>query len=449
MQKKRIHFGVLIQGHGANMNAWRHPSVPADASINFDFYVDRARKAESGGIAFAFIADGLFIHESSMPHFLNRFEPMMLLSALAPLTSKIGLVGTMSTSFSEPFTVARQFAALDIISKGRAGWNVVTSSLEGSGRNYNRGYPDHDLRYEIGQEHVEAVKGLWDSWDEDAFVRDRETGQFMDPAKMHRLNYKGRFFSVEGPLNSQRPTQGHPVIFHAGSSADGILMGAMHGDCIFTNGGTMEETQGFYRKLKAAVAAQGRNPDDVKIFPGIGPIVGATEEKAHERYLEVRNLLGPKEALAFIGHFFQGHDFSKYDPDAPFPDLGDLGANGFQSVTENIRRLAKEKNMTLLEVAYECATRRTNIGTSEAFIGTPEKIADEMIRWVEEGAADGFMLGLPVNGFGLDDFVDQVLPVLAERGYHDMVLRGNTLRENLGLPSPESRYLPVAEAETV
>lgn len=449
MRKKRIPFGVLIQGHGANMNAWKHPSVPADASINFNFYVDRARKAEAAGIAFAFIADGLYITEKSAPHFLNRFEPMALLSALAPLTSKIGLVGTISTSYSDPFTVARQFASLDIISGGRAGWNVVTSSLEGSGKNYSRAHPDHDQRYVIGQEHLEVVQGLWDSWDNDAFIRDRATGRFMDPSKMHRLDHKGKFFSVEGPLTSQRPPQGHPVIFHAGSSADGIRLGGLHGDAIFTNGATFEESRGFYRQLKESAVSQGRGADDVKIFPGIGPIVGATEKEANEKFLEVRNLLSPKEALAFLGHFFQGYDFSVYPPDGPFPDIGNIGNDGFRSTTDNIKRLAKERNLTLLEVAYEVATRRSNIGTSEAFIGTPEKIADEMIRWVEGGAADGFMLGFPVMGFGLDDFIEHVLPVLTERGYHDPVLRGETLRDHLGLSYRESRYARIARAETV
>lgn len=449
MSKKRIHFGVLIQGHGANMNAWKHPSVPADASIRFDFYVDRARKAEAAGIAFAFIADGLYITEKSAPHFLNRFEPMALLSALAPMTKKIGLVATISTSYSDPFTVARQFASLDIISGGRGGWNVVTSSLEGSGRNYSRAHPDHDKRYEIGQEHLEVVKGLWDSWDDDAFIRDRASGRFFDPDKMHKLDHKGRFFSVEGPLNSARSPQGQPVIFHAGSSEDGIRIGGMHADAIFTNGATFEESRGFYRRLKESAASQGRNPDDVKIFPGIGPIVGATEKEAQEKFIEVRNLLSPKEALAFLGHFFQGYDFSVYPPDGPFPDIGDIGSDGFRSTTDNIKRLARERNLTLLEVAYEVATRRSNIGTSEAFIGTPEKIADEMIRWVEEGAADGFMLGLPVLGFGLDDFIDHVLPVLTERGYHDPVLRGTTLRDHLGLPYRESSYARTTEPETV
>jgi len=440
MTKKHINFGVLIQGPGANMNAWKHPSVPPDASVNFDFYVDRTRKAEAAGIAFAFIADGLYITGKSAPHFLNRFEPIALLSALAAVTTKIGLVGTISASYSEPYTVARQFASLDLISRGRAGWNVVTSSLEGTGKNYGRVHPDHALRYEIAEEHLEVVKGLWDSWDDDALIRDRESGRFFDADKLHRLDHQGRFFSVEGPLNIRRSPQGQTVIFQAGSSDDGIGFAGRHADAVFSNGSTFEDARTFYRRVKASAAEHGRNPDDVKVFPGIGPIVGATDEEAADKYGQVRDLLSPQEALAYLGHFFQQHDFSVYPLDGPFPEIGDLGNDGFRSTTDNIKRLARERRLSLIEVAYEVATRRSNIGTSEAFIGTPDKVADEMIRWVEEGAADGFMLGFPVVGFGLDDFTRQVLPVLTRRGYFNPELHGATLRDHLGLQYRESRY---------
>ena len=440
MTKKHINFGVLIQGPGANMNAWKHPSVPPDASVNFDFYVDRTRKAEAAGIAFAFIADGLYITGKSAPHFLNRFEPIALLSALAAVTTKIGLVGTISASYSEPYTVARQFASLDLISRGRAGWNVVTSSLEGTGKNSGRVHPDHALRYEIAEEHLEVVKGLWDSWDDDALIRDRESGRFFDADKLHRLDHQGRFFSVEGPLNIRRSPQGQTVIFQAGSSDDGIGFAGRHADAVFSNGSTFEDARTFYRRVKASAAEHGRNPDDVKVFPGIGPIVGATDEEAADKYGQVRDLLSPQEALAYLGHFFQQHDFSVYPLDGPFPEIGDLGNDGFRSTTDNIKRLARERRLSLIEVAYEVATRRSNIGTSEAFIGTPDKVADEMIRWVEEGAADGFMLGFPVVGFGLDDFTRQVLPVLTRRGYFNPELHGATLRDHLGLQYRESRY---------
>jgi FMN-dependent oxidoreductase (nitrilotriacetate monooxygenase family) len=441
MSKRRINFGVMLQGAGVNMNAWKHPSVPADASINFGFYVERARKAEAAGIDFAFIADGLYITEKSVPHFLNRFEPIALLSGLAAVTEKIGLVGTVSTSYSDPFTVARQFASIDAISGGRAGWNAVTSPLEGSGKNYSRPHPDHGLRYEIAQEYLDIVKGLWDSWEDDAFVRDRASGRFFDPAKMHRLNHRGRFFSVEGPLNIGRSAQGQPLIFQAGSSDDGIRLAGLHADAVFSNGGTFEECRIFYRRVKESAQAQGRRPDEVKVFPGIGPIIGTTEREAEEKYREIRNLLSIEDALGWLSHFFKQHDFSVYPLDGPFPDLGDLGTDGFRSTNEIIRRLARERNLTLREVALEVATRRVHIGTSEGLIGTPSKIAEELIRWVDGGAADGFMLGFPVVGVGLNDFVQHVLPVLAERGYHDMAQRGATLREHFGLRYRESRHV--------
>lgn len=440
MRKRRIHFGVMLQGAGVNMNAWKHPSVPADASINFDFYVERARKAEAAGIDFAFIADGLYINEKSVPHFLNRFEPIALLSALAVATSKIGLVGTMSTSYSDSFTVARQFASIDAISGGRAGWNAVTSPLEGSGKNYSRPHPDHALRYKIAEEYLEVVKGLWDSWDDDAFIRDRATGRFFDSDKMHRLNHRGRFFSVEGPLNIERSAQGQPVLFLAGSSDDGIRLAGLHADAVFTNGGSLEECRTFYRRVKESAEAHGRRADEVKIFPGIGPIVGATEQEAEAKYREIRDLMSIDDALAYLSHFFGQHDFSVYPLDGPFPDVGDAGKDGFRSTSDNIKRLARERGLTLRETALETATRRVHIGTSEGLIGTAEKVADELIRWVDEGAADGFMLGLPVLGSGLDDFVQHVLPVLAARGYHNAVLPGATLRDHLGLPYRESRY---------
>lgn len=433
MSKRQITFGVMLQGPGGHMNAWKHPSVPPDASINFGFYLDNARRAEAAGIAFAFIADGLYINEKSIPHFLNRFEPISVLSALAAVTSKIGLVGTLSTSYSDPFTVARQFATIDLISGGRAGWNAVTSPLEGSGRNYSRPHPEHALRYEIAQEYLEVVKGLWDSWDDDAFIRDRATGRFVDFTKMRRLNHQGRFFSVEGPLSIGRSAQGQPVLFQAGASDDGIALAGHHADAVFTNGGPIEEAKVFYRRVKDSAVAHGRRPEDVKIFPGIGPIVGATPEEAEEKYRAVRDLLSVDEALLYLGRFFDHHDFSQYSLDGPFPDLGDIGKNSFRATTDGIKRTARERNLTLREVALETATRRT-------LIGTPQQVADELIRWVEEGAADGFILGFPVLGQGLDDFIRHVLPVLQERGYHDPVLRGTTLRDHLGLPFRESRH---------
>jgi FMN-dependent oxidoreductase (nitrilotriacetate monooxygenase family) len=434
MTKKNVTFGIMLQGPGGHMNAWKHPSGPADASVNFDFFVETARKAEAAGIAFAFVADGLYINEQSIPHFLNRFEPLTILSALAASTSKIGLVGTVSTSYSDPFTVARQFASLDLISGGRAGWNAVTSPLEGSGRNYGREHPEHELRYEIADEYLDAIKGLWDSWDDDAFVRDRATGVYADKKKLRRLNHKGRFFRIEGPLNIERSRQGQPVVFQAGASDSGVRLAGKHADAVFTNGGPIEDAKTFYKQVKQSAVAQGRRAAEIGIFPGIGPIVGATAEEAEAKYRAIRDLVTIEEALLYLGRFFDHHDFSAYPLDAPFPDIGDIGKNSFRATTDRIKKTARETGATLREIALDVATPRT------AFIGTAEHIADEIIRWIDEDAADGFILGFPVIAEGLADFAAYVLPILERRGYFKPKLDGETLRDHLGLSYRKSRY---------
>nr|WP_157627494.1 LLM class flavin-dependent oxidoreductase [Variovorax boronicumulans] len=434
MVMSNIQFGVMLQGAGSHMNAWKHPGGPADASVNLDFFIRSAQKAEAAGIAFAFVADGLYINEKSIPHFLNRFEPISILSALAAVTTKIGLAGTISSSYSDPFTVARQFASLDLISGGRAGWNVVTTPLEGSAKNYSRAHPEHALRYEIADEYLAVTQGLWDSWDDDAFVRDRDSGRFFDRDKLHTLDHKGRFFQVAGPLNIQRSPQGQPVIFQAGSSDAGIGLAGKYADAVFTHSPSLEDTRAFLKQVKASAVAQGRQATDVKIFPGIGPVVAATEAEAEAKYLAIRALLTVEEALAYLGRFFDHHDFSQYPLDAPFPELGEIGRNSFRSTTDRIKANAKAKGQTLREVALEVATPRTQ------FVGTGERIADEIIRWVDEGAADGFILGFPVLGQGLDDFIEFVIPALEARGRYQRTLPGRTLRDHLGLPRKASRH---------
>ncbi|MBW8462280.1 LLM class flavin-dependent oxidoreductase [Acidovorax sp.] len=432
--KSPIRFGVMLHGAGGHMNSWKHPAGPADASVNLGFYIETTKKAEANGIAFAFVADGLFINEKSIPHFLNRFEPISILSALAVATSKIGLAGTISTSYSEPFTVARQFASLDLISQGRAGWNVVTTPLEGTATNYSRNHPDHALRYEIADEYLQVTQGLWDSWDDDALVRNRETGQFFDRDKLHTLNHKGRFFQVAGPLNIGRSPQGQPVIFQAGSSDAGIGLAGKYADAVFTHSPSVEETRSFLRKVKASAVVHGRQADDVKIFPGIGPVVGATQEEAEAKYQAIRELLSVDEALAYLGRYFDHHDFSQYPLDEPFPELGEIGRNSFRSTTDRIKADAKARGLTLRQVALEAATPRSQ------FVGTGARVADEIIRWVDEGAADGFILGFPVLSQGLDDFITHVIPVLEARGRYQRTLPGSTLRDHLGLPRKASRY---------
>ncbi|GIP24432.1 LLM class flavin-dependent oxidoreductase [Paenibacillus sp. J22TS3] len=431
---KKIKFGALVHGVGGSVSSWRHPDAIPDASVNFEFYKRQTLKAEEGKFDLVFIADGLYINEKSIPHFLNRFEPITILSALAAATSRIGLVGTLSTSYSEPFTVSRQFASLDHISGGRAGWNVVTSPLEGSALNYGRAeHPTHPTRYKIAEEYLQVAKGLWDSWEDDAFVRDKASGVFFDPQKLHTLNHQGEFFSVKGPLNIARSRQGQPVIFQAGSSEDGKNLAAKEADAVFTGHDTLEEAQAFYKDVKERAAAFGRSPDDIVILPGIGPIVGRTEEEAERKYQELAGLVTIENALNYLGRFFEHHDFSQYPLDEPFPDLGDFGSNSFRSGTEKIKQKAKEQNLTLREVALQSATPRSG------FIGTPEQIADKIQAWYEQGGADGFIIHSELPS-GLSDFVDLVVPILQERGLYRLEYEADTLRGNLEVPIPENRY---------
>ncbi|XID93429.1 LLM class flavin-dependent oxidoreductase [Paenibacillaceae bacterium WGS1546] len=433
-QRKKIKFGAIIHGVGGNIAGWRHPEVPADASVSFPFYKKQAQLAEAGKIDLVFIADGLYITEKSIPHFLNRFEPLTLLSALASVTSRIGLVGTLSTSYSEPFTVARQFASLDHLSGGRAGWNLVTSPLEGSARNYGKPeHPTHDERYKIAEEHLEVTRGLWDSWEDDAFVRDKESGVFFDPSKLHRLNHKGPYFSVEGPLNIARSKQGQPVVFQAGSSESGKNLAAKGADAVFTGHETLEEAKAFYKDVKTRAIAYGREADDIVILPGISPIIGRTLEEAERKYQEVASLVSIEKALDYLGRFFEHHDFSQYPLDEPFPDIGDLGSNSFRSGTDKIKQQAREEGLTLRQVALRSATPRGQ------FVGTPEHVADLIQQWHEEEGADGFIIHSQFPS-GLRDFVELVIPILQKRGVYRTEYESDTLRGNLGLKIPENRY---------
>lgn len=435
MTSKKVQFGVMLHGPGGHMNAWRSDDVPSDASTNFGHYLSVTQRAEEAGFSFVFVADGLYINEKSIPHFLSRFEPLTILAALAPMTERIGLVGTISTSYSEPFTIARQLASIDKISSGRAGWNVVTSPLEGSADNFSRDkHPEHSLRYDIAEEHLEVVQGLWDSWEDDAFVRDAENNRYFDKDKMHELNYKGEFFQVKGPLNIDRSEQGQPIIFQAGASEKGSRFAAKHADAVFTNGGTLEQAKASYKDIKKKAAEAGRSADDIKVFPVLSPIIGKTKEEVQERYEEIQNLVTVEEALAYLGRYFDHHDFTQYDLDAPFPELGDIGRNSFQSTTDEIKRRAKAENLTLREVAFQETTRET------PFMGTYEEVAETIIRWIDEEAADGFVLTPHVLGELYDDFLNEVIPILVEKGYYNTSYESDTLRGELGLKFKENRY---------
>ncbi|AIY04422.1 nitrilotriacetate monooxygenase protein [Planococcus sp. PAMC 21323] len=433
--RKQLKLGTMIHGVGEKISDWRHPAMPADASVSFEFYKQQAQTSERGKFDFVFIADALYINEKSNPHYLNRFEPLTILSALAAITSNIGLVSTLSTTYSEPFSAARQFASLDMLSGGRAGWNAVTSGLEKTALNFSKqldDHPSHAERYRMAAEFVHVMKGLWNSWEDDAFVRDKASGQFFDPTKLHPLNHQGEFFSVQGPLNIGRSPQGQPVIFQAGSSKDGIAFSAQQADAVFAIMPNIDEATQYCKNVKEQARLSGRHSEDILVLQGISPIIGDTEEDAERKYQELASLVTTEQALAFLGRLFEHHDFSQYPLDEPFPELGTIGKNSFQSDTDRIKKEAREENLSLRQVALREATPRT------PFIGTPEYVANLIELWYEQHAADGFMIiaNLPSE---LEAFVDQVVPILQARGIFRNEYEGKTLRDNLELPYLEKR----------
>ncbi|MEK8128012.1 LLM class flavin-dependent oxidoreductase [Paenibacillus filicis] len=433
-QPRQLKLGATITGVGTSKSNWKHKEIPGDASVNFDYYKQQALTAEAGKFDFVFIVDSTYITAKSAPHYLNRLEPLSLLSGLAAVTSRIGLVGTLTVSFSEPFTVARQFASLDQISGGRAGWNVVTTGLEGAALNYGRSeHFSHEIRYRRAEEHLGVVQGLWDSWEDDAFVRNQQTGVFFDPEKLHALNHKGEFFSVQGPLNIARSRQGQPVIFQAGGSDGGRNLAAKSANAIFTGHETLEEAQAFYADIKQRAAAYGKASGEILVLPGISPIIGETEEDAERQYAELAALVTIEDALDQLGRPFTYHDFSQYPLDEPFPELGDLGSNSYRSATDRIKRIAKEEGLTLRQTALRFATPRSS------FVGTPERVADLVQQWFEEGAADGFIIHTGIPG-SLERFTRLVVPILQERGLFREEYDSDTLRGHLGLDVPENRY---------
>ncbi|MFJ5159172.1 LLM class flavin-dependent oxidoreductase [Pantoea sp. NPDC088449] len=441
--QRQLRLGAIIQGVSGNMSAWRHPDAVADASINVDYVLDLARKAEQAKIDFLFVADGLYITPQSIPHFLNRFEPITLLSALSLVTKHIGLVATLSTSYSEPFTVARQFASLDHLSGGRVGWNVVTSPLEGSAKNFSRSsHPEHDERYRVASEYLQVVKGLWDSWEGDAFVRDKQSGEFFAADKLHTLNHKGQYFSVQGPLNVGRSPQGRPIVFQAGASEAGKAFASEAADAIYTRQETLEQAREFREDVRRRLVARGRDADEIRVFQGISVIIGETEQDAERRYQQTAELVTIDKALEYLGRYFEHHDFSQYALDEPFPEIGELGSNSFRSTTDKIKQNARERGLTLRQAALEEATPRPS------FLGTAQQVADGLANWFLAGATDGFIVrgGTPT---AFDDFVAQVIPLLQARGIYRHEYEGETLRENLGLAEPENQFVAQRQSQQV
>jgi FMN-dependent oxidoreductase (nitrilotriacetate monooxygenase family) len=435
MSQRQMKLGFLTHGAGMTKWMWRQPLLPPDASISFEFYRDLVKLAEKAKFDFFFCTDSPYADADAAPHNMNKLEPMTLLAALASITSDIGLVGTGSTSYSDPFNLARQFGGLDMISKGRAGWNVVTTAVAGAGLNYglDEAY-SHAERYRRATEFIQVVRGLWDSWEDDAFLYDKAHNRFADTSKMHVLDHKGEHFKVRGPLDIRRSPQGQPVIFQAGASGDGQAFASRFADAIFSGTRSHKEAQAYYASVKAQAKALGRT-EDILVMCAIGPVVGSTDEEAERMYRELADLVTLEDAIHYMGVTFGGHDFRQYDPDAPFPDLADsVGLEAYQSTAIRFRTFAQEKGLTLRQTAMRIAQPRPQ------FAGNPEKIADICQEWFEGRACDGFILGLGTPVQGIPNFIELVVPILRQRGLFRTEYEGSTLREHLGIPFAQNRH---------
>jgi FMN-dependent oxidoreductase (nitrilotriacetate monooxygenase family) len=432
--KRTLQFGSLLYGSGGHLAGWRHPSSPAGAQLDIHEYVRAARKLEEGGFAALFIADVVAIWGHQLDS-LSRtarsdfFEPLTLLSALAPVTSKIGLVATATTSYNEPYNLARKFASLDHISDGRAGWNVVTSVVPLEATNFSRTeHFAHADRYRRAAEFVDIVEGLWDSYTDDALVRDKESGLYYRPEGQRAIEHRGEFFSVRGPLNISRPPQGHPVLFQAGASETGIEFAGRYGEVVFTAPVSANGLVEYRAKLDAEIAKAGRSPSQVKVWPLLTPIVAATDAEADEQLNELQSLLHDDVLRRVVQDNFGDEDFSSLDLDEPLPDFGE-STNRSQSRRAGILQIAREKHLTLRELGLEVSRRG-------AVAGSAETVADHIEKWFATGAIDGFNISFPYLHEPLENFVDQVLPILTERGLFERRY-GNSLRETLGLTRPD------------
>ncbi|RKR76656.1 LLM class flavin-dependent oxidoreductase [Frondihabitans australicus] len=445
MTDRQLHLGVILTGAGGpgRPKTWLYDDLPLDSSVNVDWYIELSQLAEKGKLDLVFIVDSQFITPNSPPHYLNRLEPFTLLAALAVSTKNIGLVGTATTSYNDPFNLARRFASLDNISHGRAGWNVVTSGDSGTAGNYGRDeHYDYDTRYGRAHEAIEVIQGLWDSYEDDAFPRDRATGQFFDPSKQHALNHEGTYFpKVVGPLNIQRSEQGWPVIFQAGDSDQGRDLGAALGEGIFTHGESFEKTKAFRTDLRSRAEAKGRDADSVIILPGVRFFIGDTDEEARALEQRANDMNWDFDrAQAEFGRAFGWHDFSQYDPEAPFPDVREIATLAWKTQADEVTDTALREGLTLRQTVERFAAPRRG-----HFVGTAQHVADLIEEWFTGEATDGFNIYVEQPA-QFRRFVEEVVPILQQKGIFRTEYEASTLRGNLGLPIPANRYTAAREA---
>jgi N-acetyl-S-(2-succino)cysteine monooxygenase len=437
--RRRLVLGAYLSyGTGHHAAAWRHPDAVADGAQSIDHYVALAQTAERGLFDFMFLSDTPSVFNDDQAGYGSRvvvFEPLTLLSALAMRTEHLGLIATASTTYKAPYDVAREFASLDLLSGGRAGWNLVTSSKGDAAYNYGLDeHPEHGARYRRAAEFHEVVTGLWDSWDEDAFPRDKESGRFYDPQRRHRIDHEGEHFRVRGELNISRPPQGHPLIVQAGSSEDGMELAARTAEVVFTAQGDIDSARAFYADLKGRVERHGRHADDLIVMPGLSPFVAPTDAEAQERFAALQELIAPELGVAMLSDLVGGFDLSGYDVDGPLPELPP--SNGNQSRRRLIEDLARREGLSIRELYQRMTVSRGHVSV----VGSYRRVAETMAEWLTAGAADGFNIMPPHLPGGLEAFVDHVVPELQALGvYHDAYAPG-TLRTKLGLPRPVSRF---------
>ncbi|MBS7789111.1 LLM class flavin-dependent oxidoreductase [Roseococcus sp. SDR] len=440
MARKQLHLGAFMRPVVIHTGGWRYPGAWPDANFSFPKLKALIQKLEAAKFDAFFMADHLAL--LNMPiealrrsHTVTSFDPLTLLPALAAVTERIGLIATASTTYNDPYHVARKFASLDHISNGRAGWNLVTTANPDAAQNFGHDeHMAHGERYKRAREFYDVVTGLWDSFADDAFIRDAESGIFWDPARMHVLNHKGPELAVRGPLNVARPVQGWPVIVQAGASEAGRQIAAETAEMVFAAGGPIAEARAFYADVKRRAVALGRNPDHLKILPGALVVVGATLEEAREKRARLDSLVHYESALGALS-IALGVDARGFDPDGPLPEIPET--EGGKSGRERAIAMARRDNLTVRQLA-----QRLGGYGGAAIVGTPQSIADEMQEWLETQACDGFNVMFPFVPGGLMDFTEQVVPELQRRGLFRKEYSGTTLREHLGLPRPANRFFP-------
>jgi N-acetyl-S-(2-succino)cysteine monooxygenase len=437
--RREIKLGMFLRPAGHHVAGWRHRDAWADGGLDFHKYVEMARTAERGLFDLMFSADALtgerYDRETlSRTSYVAWIEPMSLLTALAAVTRHIGLVCTATTTYDEPYHIARRFASLDLISGGRSGWNLVTSANDSEAQNFGREQhlPKHE-RYRRAREFVDIVRGLWDSWDDDAFLFDKPDGRFYDPDRRHVLDHVGEFFKVKGPLTVSRSPQGHPVIVQAGASDDGRQLAAETAEVVFCAHQTLAGAREFYCDVKQRMVGCGRDPDHLKIMPGVSVMVAGTRQEALDKFQELQDLIHPQVGVALLSKYL-AWDLSGYDVDGPVPVVPqDRGAPTRSALLSDT---ARAEGLTIRQLYQRIAGGRGHY----QIVGSPRDVVDMMEEWFTTEGADGFNVLPPFFPNSLDEFVDLVVPELQRRGLYRLAYEGLTLRENLGLPRPASRH---------